>query len=128
VRGALKVEVQFMNLTNLLGLRSGPWEAKVLGCDELSDLAVLELGVDGLDQDLLPLPPPLPFAKPENIHAGDDVLTVGFAVNRGIISAMNRGFPSEHDCEGEKNCLPEVFSGLIQTDATINHGNSGGPL
>jgi S1-C subfamily serine protease len=142
VRGALKVEVQFMEPVhkvfdappaNILYL---PWEAKVLGCDQLSDLAVLEFGPGAANQSLFSSPAPLPFANPGDIHPGDEVLTLGFAlnlggdpsVNRGIISAVNRGFPSEHDCEGETNCLPGVFSGLIQTDATINHGNSGGPM
>jgi S1-C subfamily serine protease len=137
VKGALKVEVQFMNVpptpANMLVF---PWEAKVLGCDEWSDLAVLEFGAGAANQALFELPPPLSFAKPEDIHVGEEVLTLGFAinlggdpsVNRGIISAVNRGLPSEHDCEDKPNCAPGLFSGLIQTDATINHGNSGGPL
>jgi S1-C subfamily serine protease len=139
VNGALKVEVQFMNAPegdawgNPLSSRL---EAKVLGCDQASDLAVLEVGVGPAAQIRFHLPPPLPFAKPEDIHAGDEVLTLGFAVNlggepsasRGIISALNRSFPSEFDCEGETDCEPGRWSGLIQTDATINHGNSGGPL
>jgi S1-C subfamily serine protease len=145
VKGALKVEVQFMNVpdglldpTNMLVL---PWEGKVLGCDDFSDLAVVEFGPDAANQALFHLPPVLPFAHPADIHAGDEVMALGFGLNlggdpsvsRGIISAVNRGFPSETDCEDEQgkpipDCAPGMRSGLIQTDASINHGNSGGPL
>jgi S1-C subfamily serine protease len=68
-------------------------------------------------------PPAIPAADPKTLEVGQDVITVGFglnitgepSVNRGIISGLNRS-------------LEGVFSGLVQTDAAINHGNSGGPM
>jgi S1-C subfamily serine protease len=147
VKDALKVDVHFVNLPqgslvdNTLNLLNSPVTAKVVGLDALSDLAVLEVGPSAGMQSIFHLPTPLPMARPESIHAGDEVLSLGFAlnlegeptVNRGIISALNRSIPTAHDCADEKGqpisgCLPWTRSGLIQTDATINHGNSGGPL
>jgi S1-C subfamily serine protease len=95
--------------------------AKVLGCDKASDLAVLD--VDPLARVLVqPFPAPIPAANYQDIKVGQDVLAVGFALNiegqpsvtRGVISGLNRGLGDA--------------GGLIQTDAAINHGNSGGPL
>jgi S1-C subfamily serine protease len=91
--------------------------AKVLGCDHAGDIAVIH--VDGLS----PNRHPLRFAKPGSFGPGDQVIAVGYAlsldgdptVSRGIVSAVHRSF------EGQ-------FGDLVQTDAVINHGNSGGPL
>ena len=86
--------------------------AHVLGCDKQSDLSVLGALWSG---------PVLRFSQ--DVHIGQQVATIGYAlgipgepsVNGGIVSGVNRS-------------LEGMFSGLIQTDATINHGNSGGPL
>lgn len=95
--------------------------ANVVGCDQLSDLAVLS--VDPLQRVLVqPFPPPIPPAAYNEIKVGQEVIAVGFAlgiegepsVTRGVISGLNRDFGAA--------------GGLIQTDAAINHGNSGGPL
>ncbi len=90
--------------------------AKVVGDDELTDLAVLKVEA-GKD---------LPFVKlgdSSRSEVGDWVLAIGspFGLSRsvtaGIISQMNRETPST-----------TVFQRFIQTDAAINRGNSGGPL
>ncbi len=90
--------------------------AKVIGEDELTDLAVLKVEA-GKD---------LPFIKlgdSNRSEVGDWVLAIGspFGLSRtvtaGIISQMNRETPST-----------TVFQRFIQTDAAINRGNSGGPL
>lgn len=90
--------------------------AKVIGEDELTDLAVLKVEA-GKD---------LPFIKlgdSNRSEVGDWVLAVGSpfgltrSVSAGIISQMNRETPSA-----------TVFQRFIQTDAAINRGNSGGPL
>ena len=95
--------------------------ANVVGCDQLSDLAVLS--VDPMQRVLVqPFPPPIPPAAYNEIKVGQEVIAVGFAlgiegepsVTRGVISGLNRDFGAA--------------GGLIQTDAAINHGNSGGPL
>jgi S1-C subfamily serine protease len=90
----------------------------ILGFDEASDLAVVQIPA--------PLLKPLKFAKPEDIEVGQDVIAVGFAldmagpptVTKGVVSALGRNLSAPD---------PEVAD-LIQTDAFVNHGNSGGPL
>ncbi len=92
-------------------------EAKVIGVDEESDLAVIKIDVGH----------PLPTAKLGNsdgVDTGDWALAIGspFAlentVTAGIISA-----------KGRSNIVPNrQFQSFIQTDAAINPGNSGGPL
>lgn len=64
-------------------------------------------------------------------RVGEDVVAIGYAqglpgnptVSRGIISALDRSFPLK-----EEVGVVGVFSGLVQTDTALNHGNSGGPL
>ncbi len=93
--------------------------ATIVGTDPSSDIAVLDVE----------LPPsaltPLPLGESDGIEVGDPVVAIGnpFGLDRtvtaGIVSAIQReivspnGFPIDH---------------VIQTDAAINHGNSGGPL
>jgi S1-C subfamily serine protease len=104
---------------SLLGKSWDAHPAEVVGVDELSDLAVLRV-----DDTLSLFHDPLQWAK--SIQAGEDVVAIGFArgqagaptVTRGIVSAVDRSL-SEGDVS---------FAGLVQTDAAINHGNSGGPL
>jgi serine protease Do len=91
-------------------------EAKVIGTDQETDLAVIKIEVDR----------PLPVAKlgnSEGMEVGDWVLAIGSpfglqeTVTAGIISAKGR------------NIVPNrQFQTFIQTDAAINPGNSGGPL
>ncbi|OGS14336.1 MAG: hypothetical protein A2234_10245 [Elusimicrobia bacterium RIFOXYA2_FULL_58_8] len=93
------------------------WVASVAGNDPALDLALLKirggasfpwLGLNGVS----------------SLQIGDFVLAVGYpfgfkqTVTSGIISALNASMP----VEGRK------YEKLIQTDAAINHGNSGGPL
>ena len=102
VSDAIKVEIQFMNLDpNENHLREAfPMDAQVRGCDDWSDLAVLEFGPNPAESGLFRMPPLLRFANPKDIRVGDEVLTLGFAmnlggnpsVNAGIISALNRSF------------------------------------
>jgi len=91
-------------------------DAKVVGMDQETDLAVIKIDVDR----------PLPAAKLGNsdgMQVGDWVLAVGSpfglqeTVTAGIVSAKGR------------NIVPQrQFQSFIQTDAAINPGNSGGPL
>jgi S1-C subfamily serine protease len=94
-------------------------DAKVLGVDNDSDVAVLRIDPDGKDLTVLPL------GNSSKLVVGDPVVAIGnpFGLQRtvttGIVSALQRqvdapsGFP---------------ISNVIQTDAAINPGNSGGPL
>jgi putative serine protease PepD len=96
-----------------------PTPAEVVGVDVNNDLALLRVNVDG---DL----PAAKLAEPENVRIGEPVVAIGFAldldgepsVTSGIVSAVDRTFS-----------INDVFlDGLIQTDAAISSGNSGGPL
>jgi len=91
-------------------------DAKVIGMDQETDLAVIKIDIDR----------PLPAAKLGNsdgMEVGDWVLAIGSpfglqeTVTAGIVSAKGR------------NIVPNrQFQSFIQTDAAINPGNSGGPL
>jgi serine protease Do len=91
-------------------------DAKVIGMDQETDLAVIKIDLDR----------PLPAAKLGNsdgMEVGDWVLAIGSpfglqeTVTAGIVSAKGR------------NIVPNrQFQSFIQTDAAINPGNSGGPL
>ncbi len=111
VDGASKVSVLF-------GDSIDPIAATVLAMDAGNDLALLKIDATDLT--------PAVFADPDSIDVGDEVVAVGFAldldggptVTRGIISALNRTIENGDG----------ALDGLIQTDAAISSGNSGGPL
>ena len=94
------------------------YQAKVVGYDKTSDLAVLKINATGLS--------PATFGDANEMEIGEQVLAIGnpgglsFAgsLTGGMISALNRTIESHSD------------NGMtyIQTDAAINPGNSGGPL
>lgn len=89
--------------------------ARVVGTDPLTDIAVLK--VDG------PVPGFVPFGDSSALQLGEWVIAIGSplgnyrgSVTVGVVSGLNR------KVEGTQQ------EGLVQTDAAINHGNSGGPL
>jgi Do/DeqQ family serine protease len=90
-------------------------EARVVGSDEETDIAVLQVALEGL--------PSLPFADAKGLRIGDVVLAIGNplglgkTVTMGIVSATGRAGLAITDYEN-----------FIQTDAAINRGNSGGAL
>jgi serine protease Do len=92
--------------------------AKLVGADPLTDLAVLK--IDGSNF------PSVPLGDSTVLQPGQTVLAFGnpygfrFTVTRGIVSALNRPNPF-----GDNPRRPGQY---IQTDAAINPGNSGGPL
>ncbi len=89
-------------------------EAKVIGSDERSDIALLKIDAEDL--------PIVAIGDSEHLKVGEWVLAIGspfgfdHSVTAGIVSAKGRSLPSE-------NYVP-----FIQTDVAINPGNSGGPL
>ena len=91
------------------------FEAKVIGADPLSDIAVLQLDTD---EKFVPVK----FGDSDNARIGDWVIAIGNpfglggTVTSGIISARNRSIGLSR------------YEDYIQTDASINSGNSGGPL
>ncbi|MFN8558647.1 MAG: trypsin-like peptidase domain-containing protein [Dehalococcoidia bacterium] len=98
-------------------------EAKLIGRDELTDLAVLKVEATNLA--------PVKFADPRTVEVGDDVVAVGFALSLGATPTVTRGVISALDREINERLedgTPVNIGGAIQTDAAINPGNSGGPL
>jgi putative serine protease PepD len=95
--------------------------AKVLGTDPSSDLAVMSIDPSSIPKGAKPLQ----FADSRSVQVGDEVVAIGnpFGLDRtetqGIVSALGRTIQA-----------PNRFSidNVIQTDAAINPGNSGGPL
>ena len=92
------------------------FDAKVVGSDSASDLAVLKIAASAL--------PVVPFGNSEAVNVGDIVLAlgnplgVGQTVTMGIISAKGRA----------TGLGDGSFEDFLQTDAPINSGNSGGAL
>ena len=91
------------------------YKAKVIGADPLSDIAVLQLETDDKFT-------PVSFGDSDKARIGDWVIAIGNpfglggTVTSGIISARNRSIGLSR------------YEDYIQTDASINSGNSGGPL
>jgi serine protease Do len=91
------------------------YEAKVIGADPLSDLAILKIKSNKKFK-------PVKFGDSDKARIGDWVIAIGNplglsgTVTAGIISARNR------------NIGMSRYEDFIQTDASINQGNSGGPL
>lgn len=117
VEGAEEVEIDINNEQRL--------PAKVLGTDELTDLAVLE--VDGSTIEYV-----ADLGSSEDLLIGDTVLAIGNplgmdfsgSVTKGIISGLDRSL--KVDTTGDNQ--PDWIAQVIQTDAAINPGNSGGAL
>jgi S1-C subfamily serine protease len=112
VLNADKVQVGFSN--------GQTYPAKVLGLDKSTDVAVLKVDVPA--EALTPLP----LGTSKEVAVGDPVVAIGNplgeerTITSGIISAKFREIDS---------LVPGIkIFGALQTDAAINHGNSGGPL
>ena len=111
VEGATSVVVRFAGETE-------PRVAKILATDIGNDLALIKVEATGLVAAT--------FAKPGSVKIGDAVIAIGYAlaldggptVTSGIVSAMKRTIETESG----------ALNSLIQTDAAISSGNSGGPL
>jgi len=96
-------------------------DAKLIGDDPSTDLAVLEVDASKISAETRPLR----LASSSTLRPGDAAIAIGSpfglsgTVTTGIISALDREIESP-------NGFP--ISGVLQTDAAINPGNSGGPL
>ena len=96
-------------------------DAKLIGDDPSTDLAVLEVDASKISAETRPLG----LASSSTLRPGDAAIAIGSpfglsgTVTTGIISALDREIESP-------NGFP--ISGVLQTDAAINPGNSGGPL
>jgi len=104
------------------------YDARVIGGDCQHDLAVLKIDASGL--------PTVPLGDSGSLQLGQPVVAIGYAlaleggptVTSGIVSSLDRTItvadPSCTVCQNGRR----VYTDVIQTDAAINHGNSGGPL
>lgn len=94
------------------------YTAKLIGADPNTDIALLKIEATGL--------PVLPFGNSDDLRLGEWVLAVGnpygltSTVTQGIISAKGRSIGAIQSNMG--------IESFIQTDAAVNHGNSGGAL
>jgi putative serine protease PepD len=111
VDGATSVSVRFWN--------GDTYKATVVGADPSTDLAVIK--VDAPDSVLHPLT----LADSSKVQVGDAAIAIGSpfgleeTVTSGIVSALHREMRAPNEF---------TINDSIQTDAAINHGNSGGPL
>ena len=111
VRGASEIQVSFSNNERI--------KATVVGVDPSTDVAVLKVDVPSRALR------PLPLGNSDVVKVGDQVIAIGnpFGLDRsvtaGIVSAVQRRIEAPNQLS---------ISHVIQTDAALNHGNSGGPL
>ena len=111
VDGATSVKVTFWN--------GKTYDARVVGTDPSTDLAVLDVNAPST------ILHPLTLADSSDVQIGDNVVAIGApfglaeTVTAGIVSALHRQITSPNNF---------AIDDSIQTDAAINHGNSGGPL
>ena len=111
VGNAQAVHVSFSNNDSM--------KAQVIGKDAATDVALLK--VEASSRALKPLP----LGDSDGIHVGDQVAAIGNplgldrSITLGIVSALHRSLTSPEGTPIDR---------VIQTDAALNHGNSGGPL
>lgn len=98
------------------------YTATVVARDPSNDIAVLKIEADNL--------PYLHFGDSDALQVGQTVIAIGNpllqfnnSVSVGVISGLSRSIQA-----GDRSGQAEQLDNIIQTDAAINHGNSGGPL
>ena len=111
VAGAGTVQVSFSDNESM--------RAKVVGTDPATDVAVLQVSAPGRALK------PLVLGDSDAVHVGDELIAIGNplgydrSVTSGIVSALGREIQAPNAA---------TIDHVIQTDAALNHGNSGGPL
>ena len=112
INGAQQIEVSFGGDTSL--------PATVVGADPINDLAVLK--VNSVPEGVQPVE----IGTSSGLRVGQTAIVIGNpfgqferTMTQGIVSALNRTIETDSST---------VLRGVIQTDAAINRGNSGGPL
>lgn len=116
IEGSGSIQVTFSNNQNI--------DATLVGSDPSTDIAVLKVNTTASALTTLTL------GDSDRVQVGDAVVAIGnpFGLNRsvtaGIVSALQRQITAPADAAGNQYAIDHV----IQTDAAINHGNSGGPL
>jgi putative serine protease PepD len=111
VDGASSISVEFAN--------GSTYDAELVGTDPSTDVAVIKVAAPSS------VLTPLELGDSNTVQVGDQVVAIGSplgldeTVTSGIVSALHRTITSPNNF---------AINDAIQTDAAINHGNSGGPL
>ena len=120
VEGATELTVSFVDEESC--------SAVIKGTDSKNDLAVVAVKLDDIDKDTLDVIRVANVADSDGIRVGQQIVAIGNAlgfgqsVTTGIVSALNR------EISVRDGYAVQTFDGLIQTDAAINSGNSGGAM
>jgi len=113
IDGATNIKVTFSN--------DHTYDAEVVGSDDEYDIAVLKITPDASEKLV-----PIRLGRSDNLRVGQKAYALGNpfgldgTLTTGVLSSLNRSLPSRVDSR--------VMDGMIQTDAAMNPGNSGGPL
>ena len=111
VEGATSVKVELASGTTVA--------AKVVGTDQSTDVALLDIDVPATELD------PIPLGESATLKVGQPVLAIGdpfgyqASASAGIVSGLGRSIEAPNGF---------TITGAVQTDAAVNHGNSGGAL
>ena len=111
VDGATAVRVELSSGTTV--------KATIVGTDQSTDVALLDIDVPASDLD------PVPLGRSSTLKVGQPVLAIGDpfgyqgSASAGIVSGLDRSIEAPNGF---------TINGAIQTDAAVNHGNSGGAL
>ena len=111
VDGASSISVEFSD--------GSTYDAQLIGTDASTDIGVIQVSAPSSELQ------PLELGDSSAVQVGDSVVAIGSplglneTVTSGIVSALHRTITSPNNFS---------ISDAIQTDAAINHGNSGGPL
>jgi S1-C subfamily serine protease len=105
--------------------RAQTYTAHVVGADPKADIAVLQ--IDGAASGL----PTVTFASSSSVRVGDYVVAIGNALGQGGTPDVSQGHITALDqtiTASEGGSKSEQLTGMLQSDATIYPGDSGGPL
>ena len=98
------------------------YDAKIVGVEESSDVAVLKIDVTGLTAATL--------GNSDSLQVGENVYAVGnplgelsFSMTSGMVSALDRDITTQDSTTGQT-----TTNNMFQIDAAVNEGNSGGPV
>lgn len=115
VNGATDVTVIFDDASQL--------SAKLVSVDAMHDLALIKIDATGLT--------PVTLGDSGRVQVGQLAIAIGSplgtytdSVTHGIVSGLNRTIA----ISAQPSSVPDLLTGMIQTDAAVNPGNSGGPL